>query len=105
MKKLSSALSIIVGLGLASAQQAMPKDMAKTPPPKVQKMEAAKPAVEAKSTMQTTSPAEVKPAMEVKPLVATTAVKVKKDGTPDKRYKANAHLKKDGTPDKRYKAK
>jgi hypothetical protein len=42
----------------------------------------------------------------------TTAVQVKKDGTPDKRYKANKAkaapvvvLKKDGTPDKRYKAK
>lgn len=28
---------------------------------------------------------------------------LKKDGTPDKRYKANKKLKKDGTPDKRYK--
>lgn len=33
---------------------------------------------------------------------------VKKDGTPDKRYKENknakvVHVKKDGTPDKRYK--
>jgi hypothetical protein len=30
---------------------------------------------------------------------------LKKDGTPDKRYKENKnqHLKKDGTPDKRYK--
>ncbi len=28
---------------------------------------------------------------------------LKKDGTPDKRYKENAHVKKDGTPDKRYK--
>jgi hypothetical protein len=28
---------------------------------------------------------------------------MKKDGTPDKRYKENKHLKKDGTPDKRYK--
>lgn len=34
-------------------------------------------------------------------------VVLKKDGTPDKRYKKNTiskvHLKKDGTPDKRYK--
>ncbi len=34
-------------------------------------------------------------------------VVLKKDGTPDKRYKNNTtskvHLKKDGTPDKRYK--
>ena len=29
--------------------------------------------------------------------------KLKKDGTPDKRYKANKKLKKDGTPDRRYK--
>lgn len=28
---------------------------------------------------------------------------LKKDGTPDKRYKENKHLKKDGTPDKRFK--
>jgi len=28
---------------------------------------------------------------------------LKKDGTPDKRYKANQNLKKDGTPDKRFK--
>jgi hypothetical protein len=34
----------------------------------------------------------------------TPDVKLKKDGTPDKRYKANKMLKKDGTPDKRYKA-
>jgi hypothetical protein len=28
---------------------------------------------------------------------------LKKDGTPDKRYKENKHLKKDGTADKRFK--
>ena len=33
-----------------------------------------------------------------------TETKLKKDGTPDKRYKENKHLKKDGTPDKRYKS-
>jgi len=45
--------------------------------------------------------------------MSTTTTKVKKDGTPDKRYKENktsattktstGPLKKDGTPDKRYK--
>jgi len=39
---------------------------------------------------------------------ATTTQHLKKDGTPDKRFKANktpkGPLKKDGTPDKRYKA-
>ncbi len=34
---------------------------------------------------------------------SSSAGKVKKDGTPDKRYKENKKLKKDGTPDKRYK--
>lgn len=33
----------------------------------------------------------------------TPGVTLKKDGTPDKRYKTNKKLKKDGTPDKRYK--
>lgn len=36
-------------------------------------------------------------------LGSVVASKVKKDGTPDKRYKANKTLKKDGTPDMRYK--
>ena len=39
---------------------------------------------------------------------SSTGAKLKKDGTPDKRYKNNKEdktvkLKKDGTPDKRYK--
>lgn len=51
------------------------------------------------SFAQTTTPAKT-----------STTQHVKKDGTPDKRYKENKtapattqHLKKDGTPDKRYK--
>ncbi len=43
---------------------------------------------------------------KIKPAIVTPAangVILKKDGTPDKRYKAAQHLKKDGTPDKRYK--
>ena len=32
-----------------------------------------------------------------------SSLKLKKDGTPDRRYKVNKKLKKDGTPDKRYK--
>lgn len=51
--------------------------------------------------MQTAKPA----AATAKPAASNSAVKLKKDGTPDKRYKANEHLKKDGTPDKRYKTK
>ncbi len=57
-----------------------------------------------------TKPAKpaTKPATEkkAKPAQDTTTVVLKKDGTPDKRYKqtpATTHTKKDGTPDKRYK--
>ena len=36
----------------------------------------------------------------------TTATPLRKDGTPDKRYKKHSqHVKKDGTPDKRFKEK
>ena len=45
-----------------------------------------------------------KPAATLEVKTPPAKVKVKKDGTPDKRYKANKMLKKDGTPDKRYKA-
>ncbi len=76
MKKLLTALSVVIGLGLANAQQVAP----------------------AATTTQTKS---AKPA--VSETVSKPGVKLKKDGTPDKRYKANKRLKKDGTPDKRYK--
>lgn len=39
---------------------------------------------------------------KVKTATAGTAP-LKKDGTPDKRYKGNRKMKKDGTPDKRFK--
>ena len=40
---------------------------------------------------------------KAKETVKKEGVKLKKDGTPDKRFKDATHLKKDGTPDKRYK--
>lgn len=44
-----------------------------------------------------------KPAPAVKPTAtSSTAVGLKKDGTPDKRFKKAKHVKKDGTPDKRF---
>lgn len=84
MKKLLSALSIVLGLGLATAQQTAPVANASTH--------------QTAKTMKSTTPAAVKPA------TAPEAAKMKKDGTPDKRYNTNKNLKKDGTPDKRYKA-
>ncbi|MDR6544468.1 hypothetical protein J2810_000508 [Chryseobacterium rhizosphaerae] len=89
MKKLFSAMSLILGLGLATAQQTAPATST-TAHQTVKTVKATKP-VEVKAA----KPAEVKPAQP--------AAKMKKDGTPDKRYKDNKHLKKDGTPDKRYK--
>jgi hypothetical protein len=80
MKKFLTAMSIVLGLGLANAQQAVPAT---------------------KSTVKQTTKT-VKAA--AKPEAAKPAVKLKKDGTPDKRFKESQKLKKDGTPDKRYKA-
>lgn len=89
MKKLLIVLSLTLGLGFASAQTAAPKQ-APPPPPA------------AKSMKQET---QAKTAKTQAPAKSNTAIKTKKDGTPDKRYKANKQLKKDGTPDKRYKKK
>lgn len=44
-----------------------------------------------------------KKATTTKTVQKSNGVKLKKDGTPDKRYKASKKLKKDGTPDKRFK--
>jgi hypothetical protein len=78
MKKLFFLVLAIVSLQLATFAQVKP----------------AKPA---------TKPATEKKAKAVKD---SAGVVMKKDGTPDKRYKqqpAVTHTKKDGTPDKRYK--
>lgn len=95
MEKLLSALSVVLGLGLASAQQVATNKTTTAPPAKVVKMETAKKEVSVKPTLET----------KAKPASSNSAIKMKKDGTPDKRYKANRHLKKDGTPDRRYKNK
>ncbi|MBK1894450.1 hypothetical protein [Chryseobacterium paridis] len=97
MKKLLTAMSLVLGLGLATAQQTAPATATKT-------TQQAPKTLKAQEAPKTLKAAEVKTA---KPAVASTSadgMKMKKDGTPDKRYKANKHLKKDGTPDKRYKA-
>lgn len=83
MKKLLSAMSIILGLGLASAQQTHPATH-NSPPTKTLK---SAPTQKTAGTVTSTS----------------KEVKLKKDGTPDKRFKQNKKLKRDGTPDRRYK--
>ncbi|WP_417427797.1 hypothetical protein [Halpernia sp.] len=78
MKTLLTVLSVALCVGFANAQQ---KNPLKTQ------------TVKSKSTMKVVTAAKSAP----------TGVKLKKDGTPDKRYKNAKHLKKDGTIDKRYK--
>ena len=104
MKKLVLALAFITGLTTVTVAQ--------TTKPAAQKTTAAK------ATVAKTAPAAATP-VKAAPAAATTktapavtpasgnAVVLKKDGTPDKRYKnaaAAGPLKKDGTPDKRFKA-
>lgn len=91
MKKLFTALSFILCLGFASAQQTTPSKNSAIKPT---------PSAKASTPAKITTPAAKKVDTKAKP---APAVKMKKDGTPDKRYKENKHLKKDGTPDKRYK--
>ena len=58
-----------------------------------------------KAQEKTTKP-KITEAVKTTKAKEASGVKLKKDGTPDERYKkANAPLKKDGTVDKRYKSK
>ena len=98
MKKFSSLLFALGFLALSSFGQATQT------PKKVTTTTVTKPAPKQVITTTTTV---AKPAPKV---TTTTTTVTKKDGTPDKRFKANKEtkttvvLKKDGTPDKRYKA-
>ena len=73
MKKILAAMIFLLGFTFNNAQQVTPKAKA----------------IKAQTVKTTVS--------------KNPTIKLKKDGTPDKRYKANQKLKKDGTPDKRYK--
>ncbi|HIC8755577.1 hypothetical protein [Elizabethkingia anophelis] len=97
MKNLLSALSLALGLGFATAQTTTPRQTTPVTPVKKEVKSSVK---EVKSTAKDTKTTAVK---EVKSTTTTQGVKLKKDGTPDKRYKSSQHLKKDGTPDMRYK--
>lgn len=77
MKNLITALFLFIGLGISQAQQVAPAT---------------------KAAPKTTKAAKAPAKSAAKP-----AAKLKKDGTPDKRYRENQKLKKDGTPDKRFK--
>jgi hypothetical protein len=105
MKKLFVAFAFVLGFtGMASAQT-----KTAIAPAKPAKEVAAKPLATTKTTTAAASTTKTPTAAKVATTNAaatTGGVKLKADGTPDKRYKAtttNVPLKKDGTPDKRFK--
>jgi hypothetical protein len=112
MKKL--VLSALALIGFVSFSIAQTTPAKTTTPPAKPKMEAVKKDAPAAKVVKMpaakpAATAAAKPA--AKPAVAAAAGPNKKDGTPDKRFKANktapaaaGPLKKDGTPDKRFKA-
>lgn len=104
MKKI--LMSAMMMMGLVSFT------FAQTAPAKEAKKAAVKTTVASKKSVKETT--EATPAVKVSTKkttdvkeaaaqVSTSASKMKKDGTPDKRFKSNAKMKKDGTIDKRYK--
>ena len=108
MKKLLIASALMIGLiSFSNAQQV-------AAPQPTKKAVTTKPAVAAAPTpaekkVIVAKPIAAKPAVKATPASPATpaqGVVLKKDGTPDKRYKAaeaKGPLKKDGTPDLRYK--
>lgn len=105
MKKLLLACAMMVGFaGISFAQTTASKSTKPAPA----KSEAKKPATDAKTTApaKTATPAAkaTNPAAAEK-VTDKNGTVLKKDGTPDKRYKESKakHVKKDGTPDKRFK--
>lgn len=107
MKKILIACSMLLGISLAtSAQTQTPSTTAPVKKHVATKQTIAATETAKQKTQHTT--AAVKQT-EKKTTAATNQVKtaspLKKDGTPDKRYKENkqlVHAKKDGTPDKRF---
>lgn len=101
MKKILLAVAFLLSLSAMSFAQS--KEGAKKPEKQAASQ---KPQVVKKEKAATDTAKKVKPAVAPK---AMAAGPMKKDGTPDKRYKENkesaevVHKKKDGTPDKRFK--
>lgn len=92
MKNLLVAVALIIGTGFAFGQQTHPSALQK-----VVKVDITK------KTMPVTAQKNQR-TKTVSINSNVSGMKLKKDGTPDKRYKENKRLKKDGTPDRRYKS-
>lgn len=117
MKKLLIAAIALMGFSAASFAQTPPAAK-KAEPAKMQIVKKADQKADAKvvamtkPTEQKAKKAAASTATAATAHTSATAAQVKKDGTPDMRYKQNkdaakaapaAHLKKDGTKDMRYK--
>ena len=108
MKKLFIAASMLLALaGTSFAQTAPAKEATTTSSHKTEvskdgKLTSTKSAKKVETSTQATQPAAATTTTTTKSSTSTTGP-AKKDGSPDKRFKANKLVKKDGTPDKRYK--
>ncbi len=119
MKKIILSALLLAGFAFGSQAQAIKKTETKKTETKIVKpaAQASEQAVtsvkktEVKKAVKANTPAAKKPSTPVASPVAMenanehSAVALKKDGTPDKRFKTSKKLKKDGTPDKRFKAR
>lgn len=98
MKKLLAALTLSFGLCFGTAQTTHPATSSQAMPhAKTTTVKKAERRADGKT-------AAVKPTTTTTVTTTPAGVKLKADGTPDRRYKEAQKLKKDGTPDKRYKA-
>jgi len=111
MKKLLIVSILFIGFILSGMAQTVT-----TPEKKLQSKNKVAPATKkpipdktakvSKTTTKAPAPSATKPAQDQTKSATKSTVVLKKDGTPDKRYKnstAAGPLKKDGTPDMRYK--
>jgi hypothetical protein len=114
MKKILLSVFVLTGMAAGLSAQTNQSAARMTTKPAMVKPAVITPVNKPVSTVKTTAmvkPASVKPVTTikpattgVKPMAVTTTAPLKKDGTPDKRFKASQKLKKDGTPDRRFKS-
>lgn len=102
MKKIFLVLILFIGFNMASLAQAPKAAVKQTVTSTKTAPVVRQNATPSKQTTQATSQT-VKATKTPEKDVPNASVVLKKDGTPDKRYKESKTLKKDGSPDMRYK--
>lgn len=111
MKKLIIAVIAFTGFTVIGFAQTVPAQKADASKMHVVKIKTTKKADTKTVAITNAAPAKTKTVVITKPAIViktNTTAPLKKDGTPDKRFKARSvtvagPLKKDGTPDMRYK--